>query len=279
MSADLLASLNVSQSLLPAARRLARVATLAAVPVVLGACDWFTDFKEQPRIEPWESYSFANAGLDSMSRDTIPMRGQPIGSVPMSGTAVPAWQVSYRPMPATLDSIAALVTNPTPMSQESLDRGRMLYQINCAVCHGDTGAGDGRATIFGMVPFPINTATTAERSDGYIWAIIRNGRGLMPNYNRIDEMDRWDVVNYVRALQGRAPGLNVETGPLAPPGETGDAVPRGTRVAPTRPAPHVKPSTWLRADVAPAQGGTPMMPGGAQPTGAAAQPADSGSNS
>ena len=36
-------------------------------------------------------------------------------------------------------------------------------------------------------------------------AMIRNGRGLMPPYNRIEEMDRWDVVNYVRGLQGRYP--------------------------------------------------------------------------
>ena len=31
--------------------------------------------------------------------------------------------------------------------------------------------------------------------------MIRNGRGTMPTYNRIEEMERWDVVNYVRGLQ------------------------------------------------------------------------------
>ncbi len=41
-----------------------------------------------------------------------------------------------------------------------------------------------------------------RRTDGYIWGMIRNGRGLMPTYNRIEELDRWDVVNYVRGLQG-----------------------------------------------------------------------------
>lgn len=269
MSADNYGVTQVFRSLLPAVRRIARVAGVAAVPMVFGACEWFSDFKEQPKLESWESYSFANSGQDSMNTDTIPMRGQPQGSIPMSGVGVPVWRVSYSRLPATIDSVAALVSNPVAMSQESLDRGRMHYQINCATCHGDTGAGDGRTTYFGMVPFPINGAAAQARSDSYIWALMRNGRGLMPNYNRIDEMDRWDVVNYVRGLQGQAAGFTVETGPPGAPGEGGELVPRGTEVAPTRPAPHRSPSTWLQPQAAPAQGGAAS----------AAQAADSGSNS
>ena len=49
------------------------------------------------------------------------------------------------------------------------------------------------------------TDQAKARSDGYIWGMIRNGRGLMPPYNRIEEMDRWDVVNYLRGLQGKYP--------------------------------------------------------------------------
>jgi len=60
----------------------------------------------------------------------------------------------------------------------------------------------------------------------------------MPAYNRIEEPDRWDVVNYLRALQGSA-GPAVETGPLAAPGVTGDKLPGVTRTAPTRQPPFV----------------------------------------
>lgn len=245
----------------PRPRWLARMLVLAALPLALSACDWFTDFKETPRIEPWKAYGFANGGTDSLATDTIAMRGQPSGSIPTTGVTVPVWQVSYARLPATLDSLAEIAVNPTPMSQASLDNGRMHYQINCATCHGDTGAGDGAATRFGMVPFPLTAQVTVDRPDGYIWGIMRNGRGLMPNYNRIEEMDRWDVVNYVRALQGRAAGFNVETGAIAAPGEGGAAVPRGTETSPTRPAPFVKPSTWLQPGIAPAAA---AVPGGGQ---------------
>jgi hypothetical protein len=59
----------------------------------------------------------------------------------------------------------------------------------------------------------------------------------MPSYNRIEELDRWDVVNYVRGLQGR---FAVATGPVGLPGETGDKVPGFTQMGPTRPSPYYK---------------------------------------
>ena len=44
-------------------------------------------------------------------------------------------------------------------------------------------------------------STAAGRSDGYLYNIIRNGGGRMPNYRRIPDEDRWHLVNYVRYLQ------------------------------------------------------------------------------
>ncbi len=203
-----------------------RSALALALVLPLGACDWFTDFKRTPMVATWEN--------DPM----LGIRGAPQGSVPMSGTAVAAFQVSYTASPAALDSVAALVSNPTPVSEASLANGRKFYQVNCAVCHGDKGAGDGGATKYGMVPMPIVTDATKARSDGYLFAIMRNGRGAMPPYNRIEEMDRWDVVNYVRALQGQVTGVAFETGPLAMPGVTGDKLPGPSRLGPNRWVPH-----------------------------------------
>ena len=95
------------------------------------------------------------------------------------------------------------------------------------------GKGDGRAVKYGMVPMPLVTDVTKARSDGYLFAIMRNGRGAMPPYYRIEEPERWDVVNYVRALQGVATGVAFETGPLALPGVTGDKVPGATQLGPS----------------------------------------------
>jgi mono/diheme cytochrome c family protein len=198
-------------------------------PVLLGAtgCEWFTDFKRQPSLKTWEPVK------DSLT----PSRGNPQMSVPVTGMAVAGFQVSYSPLPGTIDSMAA-ISNPHPATPASLANGHKYYAINCAVCHGDKGMGDGPATKFGMPGINLMTDVTRARTDGYIFGMIRNGRGLMPTYNRIEEPDRWDVVNYLRALQG---GGQVQTGELAAPGVTGDKLPGFTRTAPTRPAPFRAP--------------------------------------
>jgi mono/diheme cytochrome c family protein len=203
------------------------------VPLTLTACEWFTDFKRQPSVWTWEPL-----------KDTLTAsRGNPQMSVPITGTAVAGFQVSYGAFPATIDSMAGL-PNPTPVSDASLANGRKYFQINCSPCHGDRGMGDGPATRYGMPGINLTQDITKARTDGYIFGMIRNGRGLMPTYNRIEESDRWDVVNYVRALQGMA-GRSVPVGPLAPPGVTGDKVPRATRMGPNVPAPFYSPRSLL----------------------------------
>ena len=131
----------------------------------------------------------------------------------------------------------AAIPNPTPADSASLANGRMYYVINCAVCHGMTGKGDGTAVKYGVFPFPLTSGPAMSRTDGYIFGMIRNGRGNMPTYNRIEEKDRWDVVNYIRGLQGKLPAA-VPTGQLAVPGFNGPAVPGPTTLGPTRPVPH-----------------------------------------
>ena len=91
---------------------------------------------------------------------------------------------------------------------------------------------------FGIPAPNLLTSVTKGRTDGYIYGMIRNGRGLMPNYDRIEDADRWDVVNYVRALQGSIPGVKADTSPAGYPGQNGQMVPGATRTAPTRAAPY-----------------------------------------
>jgi hypothetical protein len=135
----------------------------------------------------------------------------------------------------------ATLANPVAADPRSLENGRTLYQINCTVCHGAAGLGNGPAVRYGMAGIALVTDRVRALSDGYIWGMIRNGRGLMPSYNRIEEIERWDVVNYVRGLQGR---FQVDT-TMAIPGVTGNALPGASLAAPTRPAPYfnaVRPS-------------------------------------
>src|SRR5690606_8518599 len=136
------------------------------------------------------------ATWESWRTDSLVVRGSPQQSVPTVGAAVPGFAVSFAPLAATIDSMSD-VPNPRPISQASLENGRRYYQLNCADCHGDQGNGVGSIVRFGFPPIPLNGPAAIARSDGYIFGMIRNGRNLMPSYNRIEESDRWDIVNYV----------------------------------------------------------------------------------
>ncbi|MGH7655543.1 MAG: c-type cytochrome, partial [Gemmatimonadaceae bacterium] len=207
----------------------------------------FTDFKQQPKVKPWQAQMAGN--------DTTPFRGSPEFSVPITGDPVPAYVVSHAgsmtwtpgatPSPATIDSMSS-VPNPTPATRASLDNGRKYFQINCAVCHGEAADGNGALKqlnpAYGFPP-SLLTDQAKGRSDGYIWGMMRNGRGLMPTYNRIEEADRWDVVNYLRGLQGKYP---VVVGPVGRPGETGSTLPGYTRLGPTVPAKYFHPVVTSR---------------------------------
>ncbi|HMS03715.1 MAG TPA: cytochrome c [Gemmatimonadaceae bacterium] len=227
-------------NVMPAFARVARVLTVVALPFSVTACTWFTDFKNQPRLEPWESFS-----VDVNDTMAAP-RFNPQLSVPVQGTTVSALHISYTPSPLVLDSMSYLV-NPSPVTEASLENGRKHYAINCLVCHGELGDGNGPMKRlnpqYGFSP-SLLTDIAKNHADGYIWGIMRNGRGLMPSYARIEDADRWDVVNYVRALQGKT-DLKPVTGPLGMPGLNGATVPRASATAPQKPSPFAAPTIQL----------------------------------
>ena len=163
---------------------------------VLAACNpddvvhrvsWFSDMRYQRSIKPYEQ--------------PIP---PPEGAIPITGG-----------QPAVDADNADRLLNPRATTAESLERGRWLYGTYCLVCHGPEGRGDGPVSVASGGPFPgippLVDDARRRLSDGHIYGVTVNaqamGRALMPAYGyRVRGNDRWDVVNYVRLLQGRAAG-------------------------------------------------------------------------
>ncbi len=92
---------------------------------------------------------------------------------------------------------------PFTATKETLERGQERYQIQCAVCHGATGAGNGIATKYGLVGVAnLHQQRLRDMSDGEIYNTIANGKNTMLGYGaNIQVPDRWAIVAYVRALQ------------------------------------------------------------------------------
>lgn len=134
------------------------------------------------------------------------------------------------PLPAA-DTASAL-RSPLAGTDAELERGQQLYVDFCLPCHGPEGRGRGPVINYdpedeatnARLPFipavDLTSGTGPERSDGYLWGIIHNGRGLMPAYRRVESEDRWYLIEYVRELQRRA-GAEPEPGGAEPEGEPG----------------------------------------------------------
>jgi mono/diheme cytochrome c family protein len=156
----------------------------------VGKVPWFTTMRDQINVRPFEG----------PGRNGSPYFLPPEGSVPVTGRE-DSLDITT---PAGLRVVDAK-KNPVARGEASIARGRAIYDEYCVVCHGTQGLGDGTvAGKFGYVP-NLTLDMTKQRSDGYLYAILRHGRGIMPRYgDKIrDPRDRWNVVNYVRHLQGR----------------------------------------------------------------------------
>lgn len=164
------------------ARRFLMTALLAGS---LAACDdqikrvpIFSTMSTQPSLEPYEA----------AQRTQVP------GTMAIDG------ERHY-----TVVEADSMLTNPTGGSAAELAQGAETFGIFCTPCHGPSGLGDGPVVGPNRIPdlplLNITSDLTRGYSDGYIWGLITNGRGLMPSYRRIPADERWLVVSYVRQLQ------------------------------------------------------------------------------
>ncbi len=89
-----------------------------------------------------------------------------------------------------------------------LARGEERYGIFCAICHGDSGDGQGTVSKLGLAGVRNLHDTgaagfdSANYPDGRLYHVITHGKGQMGAYGmNIPVEDRWTIVAYVRALQ------------------------------------------------------------------------------
>jgi mono/diheme cytochrome c family protein len=92
---------------------------------------------------------------------------------------------------------------PFPADAEVLSRGQQRFNIYCAPCHSRVGDGNGMIAQRGFRPPPsYHTERLRKAPLGYLFGVISNGFGAMPDYAaQIPPHDRWAIVAYIRALQ------------------------------------------------------------------------------
>lgn len=175
---------------------LVRLAVLVVLLPVAGGCTAFENAMSRVSFLDFMRWSPAFSPYEHV-------RPAPPHSVPyITGTGEPY----EKPLPPINDSLEAFgdtAKNPLPSDSATVAMGKTVFDTYCFVCHGYDAHGHGPIVGQGKFPYApdLTAETTVDRTDAYIYAVIRAGRGLMPSYDRIPSRQRWAVVNYVRYLQ------------------------------------------------------------------------------
>ena len=92
---------------------------------------------------------------------------------------------------------------PFPVTRDVVARGQQRFNVYCSPCHDRLGTGDGMIVRRGYRrPPSYHIDRLRQVPNGYIFDVITNGFGAMPDYAaQIAPRDRWAIVAYVRALQ------------------------------------------------------------------------------
>lgn len=123
-----------------------------------------------------------------------------------AGVRVAAAQQTEANPPWPVPEDAKKVKNPLKPTPEGLTAAAERFRENCALCHGKAGAGDGPAAkSLNRKPADFTDSKAMKKAtDGELFWKITTGRLPMPTWSQFSDTERWELVNYIRTLAGKA---------------------------------------------------------------------------
>lgn len=112
----------------------------------------------------------------------------------------------YPDTPEGYEAAGAELVNPyNKVHAQITEKGKALYTVNCAICHGDKGDGKGFIVSNGKYPAP-PPSYFEDRilvlSEGKMFHSVQHGKNLMGSYaGQLDKDERWQVISYIKQLQ------------------------------------------------------------------------------
>lgn len=199
-------------------RRGARALVAMLAVLAVGACKPLDDamvavfgrsMRDQRSFDPYENTRLAPENSIAFAAGNLPARDGEVNTGQPEGVDIPRFGQADLGTPGVGNPVIQGLVNPVdPNDPVAMARGEEIYLRFCVVCHGPDGVG-ANANIAAQHPvlpaYNLAGDQVIGYSDQYLYALIRVGRGLMPEYgSRITHFDRWKVVNYVRQLQEQA---------------------------------------------------------------------------
>ncbi|MFK7808928.1 MAG: cytochrome c [Saprospiraceae bacterium] len=112
-------------------------------------------------------------------------------------------------------AVAEILSNPFPITETGLAKGKALYEIQCGICHGNKGDGNGwlvdeknTAAAYPAAPANFLLDTFYNSTNGRFYHAIMYGKNVMGGYaDKSSYEERWNIIHYIHALMAKEKGL------------------------------------------------------------------------
>ena len=186
-----------------------KISSLLFLIVVISSCY----NKKKPQVQymadtdMYTPVGYETYGEYSVFKDSMEAQKPVAGTIARGGTIAYEYEDSQAGYEAARDSlrsplkIKGVLDSIAKVSDADLDRGKYLYDIYCATCHGTKGDGQGplvQNEKFLGIPNYKDRAIT----EGSIYHVIMYGRNLMGSHSsQLNAKERWQVTHYVEKLR------------------------------------------------------------------------------
>lgn len=144
----------------------------------------------------YQAYAPNNLANDGVNYKNWPVEGT-IRRGDLFPYSLPNDSTGYR--------LSAQVKNPLPpLTDAQMKEAARLFNINCAICHGEKMDAQGPLSTGGKVPAVANLTLKqyVDMPEGTMFHSVTYGKGNMGSYApQLTREERWMIVSYVKSKQ------------------------------------------------------------------------------
>ena len=184
--------------------------SLLKITLVLGIVISFSSCKDngapnyQYMPNMYESVAYETYSESAAFNSPTGLHGKE-GQLPPVGTIKRGYiPYDYPNTPEAYNAVKA-ANLPSPIDPAKIDmkKAQELFEIYCAICHGNEGNGKGRLVTQGKF-LGVPSYADREINEGSINHVINYGLNSMGSYaNQLNQQERWMVAAYVMKLKGQ----------------------------------------------------------------------------
>jgi len=183
-------------------KSLLKIALVLAIIVSLSSCKDNNSPNYQYMPNMYESVAYETYSESSAFDSPYGLKGKE-GQLPPVGS-IKRGYVPYEYPNTTEGYDAAKLNSKSPLDSTAVDmaKGQELFEIYCAICHGNAGDGKGKLVTQGKF---LGVPSYADRpiTIGSVNHVINYGLNSMGSYaNQLNQQERWLVSAYVMKLKG-----------------------------------------------------------------------------